>query len=225
MKIKTTVNFGTAYGSYPHCSLEVQRYPNGDIRLQLYNLDGPVATGTAQLPQHLGTDEGNISRKAEPPSSAIERGRTGPVVFQTAVGGLAVTATLIPVNGQTVVRRFVREYGTLIIESDRDDAAVKIDGEDCGNVPKIVFLSSGRHKVFLTAANAPDKTREVEIKVGYRTSVRINFAGGSPETTITKGVSSPTATPAPSAAPKHGTKPKAPAEGLLVVARPGPGYR
>jgi hypothetical protein len=137
----------------------------------------------------------------------------------------AVTATLIPVNGQTVVHRFVHEYGTLIIESDRDDAALKIDGEGCGNVPRILFLSPGRHRLFLTAANAPDKTREVEIKVGYRTSLRINFAGGSPETTITKGVSSPTATPAPSAAPKHGTKPKAPAEGLLVVARPGPGYR
>ena len=57
MKLKTTVNFETPYGSYPHCWLEVQRYPNGDIRLQLYNLDGPVATGTAQLPQRLGTDE------------------------------------------------------------------------------------------------------------------------------------------------------------------------
>ena len=57
MKLKTTVNFGTPYGSYPHRSLEIQRYPNGDIRLQLYNLDGPVATGTAELPQRLGTDE------------------------------------------------------------------------------------------------------------------------------------------------------------------------
>jgi hypothetical protein len=36
--------------------------------------------------------------------------------------------------------------------------------------------------VFLTAVNAPDKTREAETKVGYRTKVRINFAGGSPET-------------------------------------------
>ena len=131
-----------------------------------------------------------------------------------------VTATVIPGKGQTVVRRFVHEYGTLIVESDRYDAALKIDdGEDRGNVPTIVFLSPGRHKVFLTAANAPDKTREVEIKVGYRTTVRINFAGGSPETTITKESSSPTATPAPSAAPKHG-KPKASAERMLVVQDP-----
>jgi hypothetical protein len=51
-------------------------------------------------------------------------------------------------------------------------------------VPRLLFLSPGRHKLLLTAANAPDKTREVEIKVGYRTSVRINFEGGSPETEV-----------------------------------------
>jgi hypothetical protein len=64
------------------------------------------------------------------------------------------------------------------------DAALRIDGEDYGNVPRLLLLSPGRHKVFLQAANASDKTREVEIRVGYRTSVRINFAGGSPETKI-----------------------------------------
>jgi len=50
----------------------------------------------------------------------------------------------------------------------------------------------------------PRKTREVEIKVGYRTSVRINFAGGSPETKIEPetvprrlSVPRPSPTPAP----------------------------
>ena len=95
-----------------------------------------------------------------------------------------VTATVIPEKGQTVVHRFEHSYGTVIVESDRDDAALKIDGKDCGNVPGLLFLSPGRHKILLTAANAPDKTREVEIKVGYRTSVRINFEGGSPETEV-----------------------------------------
>jgi hypothetical protein len=95
-----------------------------------------------------------------------------------------VTATVIPEKGKTVVHRFEHSYGTLIVVSDRDDAALKIDGEDCGNVPRLLFLSPGRHKLLLTAANAPDKTREVEIKVGYRTSVRINFEGGSPETEV-----------------------------------------
>ena len=64
------------------------------------------------------------------------------------------------------------------------DAALRIDREDYGNVPRLLLLSPSRHKVFLQAANAPDKTREVEVKVGYRTIVRINFAGGSPETDI-----------------------------------------
>jgi hypothetical protein len=75
-------------------------------------------------------------------------------------------------------------YGTLIVESDRMDAVLRVDGEDCGNAPRLLLLSPGKHKLFLQAANAPDKTREVEVKMGYRTSVRINFAGGSPETDI-----------------------------------------
>ena len=65
-------------------------------------------------------------------------------------------------------------YSTLIVESDRMDAALRVD---CGKVPRLLLLSPGKHKVFLQAANAPDKTREVEAKVGYRTSVRINSAG------------------------------------------------
>ena len=76
------------------------------------------------------------------------------------------------------------EYGTLIVESDRRDAALKIDGEECGDVPRLLLLSPGRHKLFLQAAAAPDKTREVEVRVGFRTIVKINFAGGSPETVI-----------------------------------------
>ena len=85
----------------------------------------------------------------------------------------------------------------MIVESDRTDAALRIDGEDYGNAPTLLLLSPGRHKVFLQAANGPDKTREVEIKVGYRTSVRINFAGGSPETKIE-----------PEAAPRRAPVPK-----------------
>jgi hypothetical protein len=78
------------------------------------------------------------------------------------------------------------------------DAVLRVDGADYGNVPRLLLLSPGRHKVFLQAANAPDKTREVEVKVGYRTTVRINFAGGSPETDIEpETVPRPSPTPAP----------------------------
>jgi PEGA domain len=105
-------------------------------------------------------------------------------------------------KGQAVVHRFEHVYGTLIVESDRPDAALRIDGDDYGNVPRLLLLSPGRHKLFLQAANAPDKTREVEIKVGYRTSVRINFQGGSPETkvepeTAPRRLSVPTPSPTP----------------------------
>ena len=108
-----------------------------------------------------------------------------PMEITSRWGPLApITVTVTTEKGQAVVRRFEHVYGTLIVESDRRDAALRIDGEDYGNVPRLLLLSPGRHKVFLQAANAPDKTREVEIRLGYRTSVRINFAGGSPETKI-----------------------------------------
>jgi hypothetical protein len=81
------------------------------------------------------------------------------------------------------------------------DAALRVDGADFGNVPRLLLLSPGKHKVFLQAANAPDKTREVEIKVGFRTSVRINFAGGSPETEI-EPETVPRRVPVPRPSPK-----------------------
>jgi hypothetical protein len=95
-----------------------------------------------------------------------------------------LTATVTSETGQAVVHRFEYVYGTLIVVSDRMDAVLRVDRADYGNVPSLLLLSPGRHKVFLQAANAPDKTRELEVKVGYRTTVRINFAGGSPETDI-----------------------------------------
>jgi hypothetical protein len=108
-----------------------------------------------------------------------------PMVIMSRWGSLAsVTATVTPEKEHAVVHRFEHVYGTLIVESDRMDAVLRVNGEDYGNVPRLLLLSPGRHKVFLQAANAPDKTREVEVKVGYRTTVRINFAGGSPETDI-----------------------------------------
>src|SRR5215469_11488251 len=78
-----------------------------------------------------------------------------PMEITSRWGSLApVTATVIPEKGQTLVHRFVHEYGTLIVESDRENAALRIDGEDCGNVPRLLLLSPGRHKVFLQAADA-----------------------------------------------------------------------
>ena len=44
-----------------------------------------------------------------------------------------VTVTVVPGKGQTVVHRFEHLYGTLIVESDRDDAVLKIDGGKHGD--------------------------------------------------------------------------------------------
>jgi hypothetical protein len=123
-----------------------------------------------------------------------------PMEITSRWGSLAsLTATVTPEKEHAVVHRFEHVYGTLIVESDRMDAVLRVDGEDYGNVPRLLLLSPGRHRVFLQAANAPDKTREVEVKVSYRTTVRINFAGGSPETDIepeTAPRPSPTSAPA-----------------------------
>jgi hypothetical protein len=52
-----------------------------------------------------------------------------------------ITVTVTTEKGQAVVRRFEHVYGTLIVESDRMDAALRIDGEDYGNVPRLLLLS------------------------------------------------------------------------------------
>ena len=135
------------------------------------------------------------------------------MVITSRWGSLAsVTATVTPEKGQAVVHRFEHVYGTLIVESDRMDAVLRVDGEDYGNVPRLLLLSPGRHKVFLQAANAPDKTREVEVKVGYRTTVRINFAGGSPETEI-EPETAPRRVPVPMPSPT----PAPPGESLFAL--------
>jgi hypothetical protein len=140
-----------------------------------------------------------------------------PMQVTSRWGSLApLTATVTSETGQAVVHRFEHVYGTLIVVSDRMDAVLRIDGEDCGDVPRLLLLSPGRHKVFLQAANAPDKTREVEIKVGYRTSVRINFAGGSPETEI-EPETVPRRLPAPRARRRPSPTPAPPRESLFAL--------
>jgi hypothetical protein len=176
---------------------------------------GLLAAGLLVVPSKAQT----VVLTSDPPGATIflpghdEVGRTPlsiyllpglPMEITSRWGSLApITVTVTPEKGQAVVHRFEHVYGTLIVESDRMDAALRIDGEDYGNPPRLLLLSPGRHKVFLQAANAPDKTREVEIKVGYRTSVRINFAGGSPETRI-EPETAPRRAPRPSPTPARG---------------------
>jgi hypothetical protein len=90
VRLKTTVEFETPYEWYPYnCAVEVGRYPNGNIRLQLYNHDGLIGTATNQSPEHLGPgeiavenygeNEGMLSTfigagLIEPPHRSIESG-------------------------------------------------------------------------------------------------------------------------------------------------------
>jgi hypothetical protein len=99
-----------------------------------------------------------------------------------------------------------------VVTCDRTDAELVIDGTGYGHPPAVVLMSPGNHKLFLTASNAPDKTRGVEVAAGQRASVEMDFSGGSPETTKTNvsPQASPEASPSVVASPSpqsHGPKP------------------
>jgi hypothetical protein len=145
-----------------------------------------------------------------------------PVEITSRFGPLGpLTQTLTPSDVQIVAYQFKHEYGTLVVTCERTDAALVIDGTGYGHPPAVVLISPGKHKLFLTASNAPDKTREVELKAGERATVEMDFSGGSPETTKTSvsPQSSPEDSPAP--APKASPGPKSggpkPADRTRVV--------
>jgi hypothetical protein len=130
-----------------------------------------------------------------------------------------VTYTLTPDDGQFIAYQFKHEYGTLVITCERTDAALLIDGTGYGHPPAVVLVSPGRHKLFMTASNAPDKTREVNLKAGERATVEMDFSGGSPETTKTSAESQSAPLDSPSPAPTAGPSPKG------RVPRPSPADR
>jgi hypothetical protein len=186
---------------------------------------------------------GQVVLTSDPPGSTIfaggkQLGTTpltadlppGPIEITSHFGTLpSVVQTLTPDDAQVVAFHFKHSYGTLIVSSDRGDATLTIDGTNFGHPPALVFLTPGTHKVFITAPNAPDKTRNVDVVEGQRASVEIHFSGSSPETTTsgpsptvstspTKAASTPAATP--SMAPvKASPKPK-PDPQLLVWQEP-----
>jgi hypothetical protein len=130
----------------------------------------------------------------------------GPIEVTSRFGTLApVVQTLTPDDAQVVAFHFKHSYGTLIVSSDRADAALTIDGTNFGHPPALVFLTPGTHKVFITATSAPDKTRNVDVAEGQRASVEIHFTGGSPET-VTSGPS-PTVSTSPAKASSSPTAP------------------
>ena len=162
---------------------------------------------------------GEVELTSDPPGSTIvvgasKLGKT-PLRANLPIGTVEVTSrfgslvpmaqTLVPDSQHLISFHFKHVYGTLMVSSDRTDAVLIIDGIDFGHPPADVFLSPGSHKLLLTAPDAPDKTRRVDLLEGQHVSVQIAFGApigetvslGSPTATPTVGkvVSSPTATP------------------------------
>jgi PEGA domain len=180
---------------------------------------------------------GEVVLTSDPPGSTIFAGGkqlgTTPLTADLAPGPIEVTSrfgTLAPVvqaltpdDAQVVAFHFKHSYGTLIVSSDRADAALTIDGTNFSHPPALVFLTPGTHKVFITATNAPDKTRNVDVAEGQRASVEIHFTGASPVTSgpsPTVSASPAKASSSPAAPPvKASPKPK-PSPQLMVWQEP-----
>jgi hypothetical protein len=100
----------------------------------------------------------------------------GPVEVTSRFGTLVpVVQTLVPDVERAVSFHFKHSYGTLLASCDRADAVLIVDGVDYGHPPAQLFLAPGNHKLLLSAPNAPDKTRRVDLLEGQRVSVQINF--------------------------------------------------
>lgn len=143
---------------------------------------------------------------------------TEPVEVTSRFGTLVpVVQTLVPDAERVVSFHFKHSYGTLLASSDRTDAVLIVDGVDYGHPPAQLFLAPGNHKLLLSAPNAPDKTRRVDLMEGQRASVQINFgpmigevapvsnSGGSPTPTPANSASVTPATPVNTPNPPTGT--------------------
>src|SRR5260221_851362 len=162
---------------------------------------------------------GQVVLTSDPPGSMIFAGGKqlgytpltadlppGPIEVISRFGNVTpVVQSLTPDGAQGVEFHFKHPYGTLIVSSDRADAALTSEGTSFGHPPALVFLTPGTPKGFITANNAPDKTRNVDVVEGQRATVEIHFTGSSPET-VTSGPS-PTVSASPT---KASSSPKSP---------------
>ena len=168
---------------------------------------------------------GQVTLSSDPPGAAIfvdgsKLGST-PLTANLPVSPLQVTSrfgslvpvvqTLVPDAERVVSLRFKHSYGTLAVSSDRTDALLIVDGIDYGHPPAELFLPPGNRKILLTAPNAPDKTRRVDLLDGQRVSVQILFGGAMTDVAVS-------GTPTPSLAiPGPGVTPA-----VVATVTPGP---
>jgi hypothetical protein len=119
------------------------------------------------------TKAGQVVLTSDPPGASIYAGDkqlgttpltmdlpSGPTVLTSRFGSLApVTETVTSDEEQASSFNFQHAYGILIVSSDREDAELTIDAAAFGHPPALLFVTPGTHKVFLTAPNAPDESR------------------------------------------------------------------
>jgi hypothetical protein len=198
-------------------------------------MKGALFFGAILIGASIGNG-GQVVLTSDPPGSTISVGekRLGttpltadlppsPIELTSRFGSLPPAAqTLTPSETEVVAYQFRHRYGTLIVSSDRTDALLTIDGSSFGHPPALVFLAPGAHKLFLTAPNALDKTRNVDVLEGQRASVEIHFTGSSPQTvTSNPGASaSPSPAASPTATPAKVTPKLKPDPKLLVWQEP-----
>jgi hypothetical protein len=123
----------------------------------------------------------------------------GPVEVTSRFGTLgSLVQTLVPDAQRTVSFHFKHSYGTLLVSSDRTDAVLIVDGVDSGHPPAQLFLAPGSHKLLLSAPNAPDKTRRIDLIEDQHASVQINFG---PKIAEVAPASNPGGSPTPAPTP------------------------
>jgi hypothetical protein len=145
-----------------------------------------------------------------------------------------VVQTLVPDAERVVSFHFKHAYGTLLASSDRTDAVLIVDGVDYGHPPAELFLAPGNHKLLLSAPNAPDKTRRVDLLEGQQVNVQINFgstigevapvahSGGSPTPAPANNARVTSATPAGTPHPVQLAAQSTPAPISSPAATPAP---
>lgn len=156
------------------------------------------------------TKGGPVVLTSDPPGSTIfvgdkELGTTpltadlakGPIALTSRFGTLApVVQTVVADDDQVVASHFKHSYGELVVDSDRTDGTLSIDGMDFGHPPSLIFLPPGAHKVFVTVPNAPEKTRIVNIIEGTHSSVVVHFSGDA-DSGVGPNSSKPASSPNP----------------------------
>jgi hypothetical protein len=192
----------------------IENLPLGKYDVKLTQPGWPAYTQSADInsgdPVEVGREfkGGSVELTSDPAGATIFIGGsklgTAPLTANLPIGPVEVTSrfgtlvtvvqTLVPDSERAISFHFKHSYGTLLVSSDRTDAVLIADGVDYGHPPAQLFLAPGNHKLLLSAPNAPDKTRRVDLLEGQPVSVQINFG---PMTGEVAPVLTPGASPTP----------------------------